>query len=468
MTRRLLLAFALSAGAAAAAAQAASTEGKLKDGTPYRIDMPLHWNGVLLVGLDYAGAPPGADALALMEQGYAMAGTTRAISGWAIHQAAANAVETLDLAEAKYGKVAVPIQFGFSQGGHTAAVSVQAYPARWRGALVACGGLSGSVGQWQGKLDGLFVAKVLLAPESDLPVTGIGDDWRSAALPAWTAMFEAARKTPGGLARMAFAARVAQLPEWSDPAQNPPSAADANARARGLADSLARTLLRQGLGSRNQIERLSGGNISANAGVDYASLLAAVDADGLVRGLYRASGLSLERDLQALAGAPRLAADASALAWVASGVFDGDLKVPVLTLTGIGDAISPTAAQQAYQAAVERAGKGGLLRQVYTRSAGHCGFKPAETVASVRALTARIRSGNWGDTTARGMTELAAATGLGESRFLDYAPAPFLRPYTSCELLARLAGAGVAPLALPGQAPPRCVVPVKPAPEGAL
>ena len=41
------------------AAQVATTEGKLKDGTPYRIDMPERWNGAVLIGLDYASAPPG-------------------------------------------------------------------------------------------------------------------------------------------------------------------------------------------------------------------------------------------------------------------------------------------------------------------------------------------------------------------------------------------------------------------------
>jgi len=445
--------------AAPAATQSTSTEGKLKDGTPYRIDMPQHWNGAVLIGLDYASRPPGADAEALLAEGYAMAGTTRQVSGWAIHRAAANAVETLDLFEAKYGKAALPIEFGQSQGGHTAAVSVQAYPARWRGAVVQCGGLSGAVGQWQGKLDGLFVAKALLAPGSNLPVTGIPDDWQTTALPAWTALFEQAEKTPEGRARIALAARIAQLPEWSIPTKPEPAAGDTHARANGLADSLARGLARQALSSRNQIEHLSGGNISANEGVDYGAMLAAVDGDGLVRGLYREAGLSLDADLATLAKAPRLKADPKAIAYFATGTFDGDLKVPVLTMTGIGDAISPLAAQQAYQQAVERAGKGAMLRQTYTHSAGHCGFTPAETVAGVHALVTRVKSGNWPDTSAAGMTALARDTKLGEARFIPVTPPPFLRPYGACTLDATLKSAGVQPFALPGQTLPHCTAP---------
>jgi pimeloyl-ACP methyl ester carboxylesterase len=459
MKHIIAIACALFVCAAQAAGPVASTEGKLTDGTPYRIDMPQHWNGAVLIGLDYAAKPRGPDAEALLAEGYAMAGTTRAVSGWAIQRAAANAIETLDLFEAKYGKAALPIELGQSQGGHTAAVSVQAYPARWRGAVVKCGGLSGTVGQWQAKLDGLFVAKVLLAPDSTLPVTGIPDDWQTRVLPAWTVMLEQAEKTPAGRARIAFAARVAQLPEWSDPAKPEPAAGELDARARGLADSLVRGLLRQAMSSRNQVEHLSGGNISANEGVDYGALLAAVDQDGLVRKLYREAGLSLDGDLAALARAPRLRADPKALAYVATGVFDGDIGIPVLTLNGLGDPISPPASQQFYQQAVERVGKGALLRQTYTHSAGHCGFTPAETVASVHALVTRIKSGQWPDTSPAGMTALAGATGLGESRFVPYTPPPFLRAYSACTLLGALKAAGVQPFALPGQALPRCVAP---------
>ena len=46
------------------------------------------------------------------------------------------------------------------------------------------------------------------------------------------------------------------------------------------------------------------------------------------------------------------------------------------------------------------------------RSAGHCGFKPAETVASVRVLVTRIRTGQWPDTSAQGMTAMGKASEL--------------------------------------------------------
>ncbi len=451
--------------AAPTAAAIETTLGKLADGTDYRIDRPKNWNGTLLVGLDYAGRgdPLEGDSNAanryLLAQGYAMAGTTRKVSGWAIHQAAANAIHTLDLFEAKYGKPKHAVEFGSSQGGHVAAVSVQAYPGRWDGAVVQCGGLSGAVGQWQGKLDALFVAKTLLAPASTLPVINVPKDFQTTALPAWRQMLEAAQQTAPGRARIALAAKVAQLPEWSDRSKSQPRLDDLGSRQAGLYDSLAvgLALLNQAMSSRSQIETLSGGNISANLGVDYARLLQEADQDGLVAKLYQQAGLDLKADLATLAGAARLTADPKAIAYVASGVFDGNLRMPVLTLSGIGDAISVVASQQDYEARVAHAGKGALLRQVYTASAGHCGFTPAESVAAVQTLVQRLESGQWDATGAEAMTQRAQQTALGPSRFIDYSPARFLRPYGPCELARQLQAANLKPMATPGQTPPACL-----------
>lgn len=426
--------FATLALPASAALQ--TSKGVLPDGTPYRIDFPDGWNGVVLIGLDYAGRDPMAEGDAnianrtLLAQGYAMAGTTRTVTGWAIHQAAANAIQTLDLFTQAHGKPKYAIQFGSSQGGHAAAVGIQAYPARWQGAVIQCGGLSGTVGQWQGKFDALFVARTLLPGGDKLPITGVPKDFRTNAMPAWHAVLDAAQNTPQGRARIALAARIGQLPDWSNSAIPAPAPGDLAARQLGLFYSMAheRNQVDQALSSRSQIEGLAGGNISANEGVDYAALYRAVDTDGMVATLYRDAGLDLQADLAALARAPRVKADAAALKYVASGVFTGQLAMPVVTLNGIGDPISAVASQQAFQAQVEQAGKGSLLRQLYTASAGHCGFTPAETVAAVTLLKTRLDTGAWPDTSA------AAMNGAAPARFIDYQPARFLRPFTPRDL----------------------------------
>jgi pimeloyl-ACP methyl ester carboxylesterase len=417
-----------------ASAETRVSTGALPDGTAYRIDVPDPWNGVLLIGLDYAAgaARPSDTTLALLARGYAMAGTTRLVTGWAVDQSIANQLATIDLVVKTYGKPTRTIVLGSSLGAHTGAATIQAHPDRFDGAVLMCGGLAGTVGLWNSKLDALFVAKTLLAPnDTTLPVIGIPADFATTARPAWLKALAAAQETPQGRARIALAAVLAQLPTWSDPRKPQPSASDLAGLQAGLYDSLAGGPLPtvgQAMSSRNEIERRSGGNISTNAGVDYARLLAQVSGGDLVRELYRQAGIDLAADLETLRRAPRVTADPKALSWTVSGTWDGKLAMPVLTLNGVGDNISPVSGQQAYEAAVRAAGRQEMLRQVYTNTAGHCGFSAAETVAAVETLTARLKTGQWGDTTnPYSMNALAQTLNLGASRFIPYTPDVFAR-----------------------------------------
>ena len=414
-------------------AEARVSTGALPDGTAYRIDVPDPWNGVLLIGLDYAaGGERQPQTQALLARGYAMAGTTRLVTGWAVDQSIANQVATIDIVVKTYGKPTRTIVLGASLGAHTGAATIQARPDRFDGAVLMCGGLAGSVGLWNSKLDALFVAKVLLAPtDATLPVIGIPNDFATTARPAWLKALAAAQETPQGRARIALAAVLAQLPTWSDPRKPQPAVSDLAGLQAGLYDSLAGGPLPtvgQAMSSRNEIERRSGGNISTNAGIDYARQLAQVSGSDLVRELYRQAGLDLAADLEALRKAPRVTADEKAVRWTAPGTWDGKLAMPVLTVNGVGDNISPVSGQQAYEAAVRAAGRSEMLRQVYTNTAGHCGFSPAEGVAAVETLMARLKTGQWGDSTnPYTMNALAQSLNLGAARFIPYVPDTFVR-----------------------------------------
>jgi pimeloyl-ACP methyl ester carboxylesterase len=416
-----------------AAAQVRTTAGALPDGTAYRIDVPEAWNGTVLVGLDYAAGRNAASdtSQALLARGFAMAGTTRVVTGWDVSASVANQLATLDLLADAYGTPARTIAMGSSLGAHTGAAALQARPDRFDGGLLMCGGLAGTVNMWNGKLDAMFVSRSLLAPDRrDLPVVGIPDDFATTARPAWLAMLEEAQATPEGRARIALAAVLAQLPTWSDPRKPQPGATDLDALQEGLYDSLAGgplPLAGQAMSSRNELERRSGGNISTNAGVDYRAQLARVSGSDLVREFYRRAGLDLDQDLEALARAPRVRADDGAVAWTAPGNWTGRLEMPVLTVNGIGDNISTVAGQDAYERAVRAAGREELLRQVYTRSAGHCGFSAGEVVAAVDVLMTRLDTGAWGELDAETMNARAGALAPGEARFLSYVPDAFVR-----------------------------------------
>ena len=94
---------------------------------------------------------------------------------------------------------------------HTGAATIQAQPARFHGALLMCGGLAGAVGLWDSKLDGVFVAKMLLARDNAaVPVINVPADFAQTARPAWIKLLAEAQQTPEGRARIALAAAVAQ------------------------------------------------------------------------------------------------------------------------------------------------------------------------------------------------------------------------------------------------------------------
>ena len=115
------------------------------------------------------------------------------------------------------------------------------------------------------------------------------------------------------------------------------------------------------------------------------------------------------------------------------GVWDGNLRMPVVTVNGIGDNISPVSGQEAFERAITAAGKGDLLRQIYTNTAGHCGFSAGETVAAVEALSARVATGRWGDTSPSALNAAAAAVATGPARFVPHQPTAFMRPFSACD-----------------------------------
>jgi hypothetical protein len=313
----------------------------------------------------------------------------------------------------------------------------QLHPDVFDAAVPFCGGLGGSVGQWNQKLDTVFVLERLVAPGQ--PVIDIPADV-PAARQAWIDALTQAQQTPGGRARTALAAAIGQLPAWGtnpDGSATPlPDRSDATALQEGTYLALAGGALPyigQAMSSRRQLTEVSGGNPSWNTGVDYAAQLRAADPALLraVHTLYGAAGLDLRADLDTLAAAPRIAADPAAVDRFAQGlVFDGDLRIPVLTVSNSGDQISTVAQQQAYGENVRRAGKNALLRQTYVESVGHCTFSPAEQQAALHTVIDRLGSGIWPATDPRSMNARASELGADPApRYLQFDPPKFNRPY---------------------------------------
>ncbi|MEU5703537.1 alpha/beta hydrolase family protein [Streptomyces aurantiacus] len=414
--------------------------GELADGTPYRFVVPDHWNGTVIVDLDFAGRAPGEPLTAeLTDRGYAVGGTTRDVTGWRIAAAIDNQASALERFEEAVGHPRWAIASGRSMGGFVSAGVAQVHPDAFDAAVPFCGGLGGSVGQWNQKLDTVFTLKELLFAGSPLPVTKIPADTQQATRD-WQSALGTAQAAPAGRARIALAAAIGQLPGWGQDAAGGatpmPAPGDTDAIQEGMYLTLAggfQPYIGQSMSSRRSIETLAGGNPSWNTGVDYARQFSAASAEQqrTVRELYSRAGLDLRADLRTLARAPRITADPSAVTYLEKGiVFDGDLKIPVLTVNAIGDQISTVAQQQSYGAAVHKAGKTALLRQSYVRTVGHCTFTTGEQVAAITVMAKRLTTGRWSDTaTAGNLNRLTAAAGEDHGRYLHYQPPVFNRPY---------------------------------------
>ncbi|MGW4637296.1 alpha/beta fold hydrolase [Sphaerisporangium sp. NPDC004334] len=412
--------------------------GALDDGTPYEFVVPAAWNGTVVVALDFAGAGRDEPLTArLLADGVARGGTSRAITGWNLRSAIDNQAEALTRFEAAYGPARRAIAAGTSMGGFIAAGVAQLHPDAFDAAVPMCGGLGGSVGQWNQKLDTVFVLERLVAP--GLPVIDIPQDVESARK-AWIDALAAAQRTPEGRARIALAAAIGQLPAWGrnpdGSATPPPDGRDAGGLEQGAYLALAGgplPYIGQAMGSRRQLMAVVGGNPSWNTGVDYAGQLRLAEPAlrRAVRELYKAAGLELGADLRNLAAAPRVAADPEAVKRFADGlVLDGHLRIPVLTVSATGDQISTVAQQQSYEEKVRRAGAGSLLRQTYTRTVGHCDFSPAEQEAALVTMFDRLQSGHWPATSAPAMNARAAALAADPApRYVPFTPPRFNRPY---------------------------------------
>jgi hypothetical protein len=425
--------------------------GSLPDGATWIIDVPADWNGTLLL-YSHGLVPPGADnpaqdapdpvtAGALLDAGFALAGSSYATTGFAVEDALRDQRAMLDVFRQQVGQPGRTIAWGSSLGGMVSAALLERYPQLFDGDYSMCGVVAGSVGLWNSYLDALFVLRTFLAP--DVALVRLTDPF--GAIGTMQAALDAAQSTPQGRARIALAAGVADVPGWIG-ADSPRPGPDDVATQEAAQYQHFQTLLLFGLALRADMEARAGGNPSSNVGVDYGRLMRRSSGRHEVEALYAEAGLDLRADLATLAVAPRIEADSSALEYVTANVaFGGELRDPMMTLHTNGDQLVAVEQESAYRDTVGDAGTRGLVRQVFTERAGHCTFTPAEMIAPLQALLARIDHGRWRGRT--GADELnASATALGPElnvhfdegtgsliptypAFDDRRPGPFLRPF---------------------------------------
>src|SRR5689334_4669903 len=312
----------LSISGSASAAVTTHT-GSLPDGATFLIEVPSPWNGTLLLyshGYVTPGsANPARDVgdpgtrVFLLANGFALAGSSYATTGWAIHEALPDQIAVLDLFQTMVGKPTTTIAWGHSLGGIITAGLIQRFPNRFDAAMPMCGVLSGGVATWNQALDGAFAFKTLVAFGSGLQVVHITSPNTNFVLSEQ--LLAAAQATPQGRARIALAAALGDTPGWFNSALPEPAANDFATREANQFLWFQQVDFPFIFAFRAELELRAGGNPSNNARVDYREQLEhAVAVDRAeVRALYQQAGLSLEADLDTLNEAARIHADPGAV-----------------------------------------------------------------------------------------------------------------------------------------------------------
>jgi len=422
-------------------AQVTTQTGSLPDGATYLIQVPANWNGTLLLyshGYVVPGTPNPAHNVgdpftgaALLGEGFALAGSSYATTGWAIHEALPDQIAVLDLFNHTVGHPKRTIAWGHSLGGIITAGLIQRFPDRFDAALPMCGVLSGGVATWNQALDGAFAFKTLLGFGTGLQLVHITQPQTNLGI--GELLLAQAQATPQGRARIALSAALGDTPGWFDPASPEPAANDFNAQEANQFQWFRNVDFPFILAFRAELEFRAGGNPSNNTRVNYRKQLSRSADREEVEALYKAAGLSLEADLDTLEDAARISADEAAVDYLSQNIiFNGQIHIPVLTMHTSGDGLVAVQNESAYRDVVEDAGNEHFLRQTFVHRAGHCTFTPAETLTVLGVLLDRLDTGKWHGLNVNDLNGTAAQFGplnVAPPSFFRFEPGPFLRPF---------------------------------------
>ena len=383
----------------------------LPGGAHWAAEVPANWNGTLLLySRGYSPDPGAPDAApkqhrqALLDAGYAIAGSDYGSGGWALEQAIPAQRAAIAAFAAKYGKPRRVIAWGSSMGGLVTTALAETRGSGVDGAAPMCASIGGALGMMNMALDGAYAFRTLIAPQSDIRLTGVDDDRVNAKRVA-DALAEAA-KTREGRARIALAGVLAGIPGWTSRDKPQPASTD----HEGQADEIARAFVAGVFLPRTDQEARAGGPFSWNTGIDYRAQLRRSGRRAMVEALYRAAGLSLDADLARLNAGTRIAAKPAAVDYMrAHYTPNARPLVPLVAVQTIGDGMTAPALQRGYAEAARRYG----VKSFYVNGAGHCAFDTPTVLATIRYVDQRLSTGKWGAT---------------PPVFVPHTPAPMLRP----------------------------------------
>ncbi len=254
------------------------------DGAAYEIQLPDKWNGTLLiyshgyrqaepsppdfepVNTDPAPAATEEVASALLDKGYALAGSAFKTNGWDVLDGVAADEALHTFFTEKIGTPDRVYVWGDSLGGLITETLAEKHPEWVSGAAPLCGVLGGSNLNLDLALDVAYAVKTLIYP--DLKLTGFAS--HDEAVANWQGAYDAITKAgadvPNGVPAILLTAALVDAPSQTKTYDG----ATIESQVRAKAESIL-TALGYGTYGRYEIEQRVGGNASGNDGTDYSA-----------------------------------------------------------------------------------------------------------------------------------------------------------------------------------------------------
>jgi pimeloyl-ACP methyl ester carboxylesterase len=430
----VLLAAAVVPAASADSVSPGHYTGVIADGATWIADVPAHWNGTLILfshgfgPTTAADAPSTASQTALLNQGYALAGSSYDPSGswWALDTAANDQFATLAAVEQLLGgRPHRVIAVGESMGGLVNSQIAEQGAGRVDAALDMCGLVGGGINLSNYQLNAEYAITKLIPGASGVQLRDYSSPAAgSAAAATMSTAITTAQSTAAGQARIALVGALLNETDWAanETAPAPHDYAGQESQEEQWMTSGGQLAFIEF--GRYYIEQAAGGDSSWNVGVNYAALLRESAHSQQVAALYKAAGLNLNADLQSLDRSESDLPEGDSLASLEhSSTNTGHLSVPMLDIHTTSDQLVPVEQESAYAQKVAEAGDSALLRQAYVSRQGHCNFTTAEVVAALDTVNQRAATGTWGDSTSAASLEASAnALNLDGAAYVDFRP----------------------------------------------
>ncbi|MEV4642651.1 phthalyl amidase [Actinoplanes sp. NPDC049548] len=362
----------------------------IRAGAAYRIEVPLRWNGELVVfahGYRGTGTTVYVDNPGLrahyVARGFAWAASSYSTNGYDVGQGVRDSYALIDVFRQVTGTRARAVYMsGASMGGHITAVAIEEHPRAFVGAMPYCGVL-GDTELFDYFLDANVTAAALAGVDIDFPLSPPADyeqQWRTQV----AAMLPALGVTVGASPDLTSAGRT-----WSDVVER-----RSGGERPGFDSAFAYWNAARSLAPLQDLPFLFGVYPGLSGGT------AGGIADGNVTGnrftLYRSTDRRWPTAAEWRLNADVLRVRRTATADPGlNGIprVDGRPPVPVLSLHDIGDLFVSFSMEQVYARRAAAHGRSGLFVSRAIRGVGHCDFTPAELQQGFDDLVAWVRGG---------------------------------------------------------------------------